>query len=104
MYVYMTHIRAYTSVDILQYMLNYTYIYCYAGSQMIARNVGQAIGNVRNIGSTVNAMSGGRIDASRFGQKMQEITNKVESGANFIANNEDKAQGFKGDISRKVNA
>ncbi len=34
MYVYMTHIRAYTSVDILQYMLNYTYIYCYAGSLM----------------------------------------------------------------------
>ncbi len=35
MYVYMTHIRAYTSVDILQYMLNYTYIYCYAGSLML---------------------------------------------------------------------
>jgi hypothetical protein len=35
---------------------------------------------------------------------MQEITNKVESGANFIANNEDKAQGLIGDISRKVNA
>ncbi len=34
------------------------------------RNVGQAIGNVRNIGSTVNAMSGGRIGASPFGQKM----------------------------------
>ncbi len=35
---------------------------------------------------------------------MQEITKKVESGANFIANNEDKAQGFIGDISRKINA
>ena len=70
----------------------------------IARNVGQAIGNVRNIGSTVNAMSGGRIGNSRFGQKMQEITDKVESGANFIANNEDKVQGFIGDVSRKINA
>ncbi len=57
---------------------------------------------MRNIGS-VNAMSGGRIGASPFGQKIQEITNKVEGGANFIANNEDKAQGFIGDISRKIN-
>ena len=70
----------------------------------IARNVGQAVQNVRNIGSTVNAMSGGRLASSPFGQKIQEITNKVESGANFIANNEDKAHGFIGDVSRKVNA
>ena len=70
----------------------------------IARNVGQAIQNVRNIGSTVNSMSGGRIGSSPFGQKMQEITNKVESGANFIANNEGKAQGLVNDISSKINA
>ncbi len=70
----------------------------------IARNVGQAVQNVRNIGSTVNSMSGGRIGSSPFGQKMQEITNKVESGANFVANNEDKAQGLVNDISRKINA
>ena len=50
----------------------------------IARNVGQAVQNVRNIGSTVNAMSGGRIGSTPFGQKMQEITNKVESGANLL--------------------
>ena len=37
-------------------------------------------------------------------KKMQEITDNVESGANFIANNEDKAQGFIGDVSRKINA
>ena len=49
-------------------------------------------------------MSGGRIGSSPFGQKMQEITNKVESGANFIANNEDKAQGLINDVSRKFNA
>jgi hypothetical protein len=47
----------------------------------IARNVGQAVKNVRNIGSTVNEISGGRIGNSRFGQKMQEITDKVESGS-----------------------
>jgi phage-related minor tail protein len=70
----------------------------------IARNVGQVVKNVRNIGSTVNDISGGRIGSSPFGQKMQEITNKVESGANFVANNEDKAQGLVNDISRKVNA
>ncbi len=59
---------------------------------------------MRNIGSTVNAMSGGRIGASPFGEKMREITNKVESGANFIANNEDRAQGSINNISRKINA
>ena len=70
----------------------------------IAHNVGQAVQNVRNIGSTVNAMSGGRIGSSPFGQKMQEITNKVESGANFIANNEGRAQGAINDISIKIKA
>jgi len=49
-------------------------------------------------------MSGGRIGSTPFGQKMQEITNKVESGANFIANNEGRVQGVMGDISRKINA
>ena len=29
---------------------------------------------------------------------------KIESGANFIANNENKAQGIVNDISRKINA
>jgi len=70
----------------------------------IARNVGQAVQNVRNIGSTVNAMSGGRIGSSPFGQKIQEITNKIESGANYIAGNEDKAQQALSTISRKINA
>ncbi len=46
----------------------------------LARNIGQAIGNVRNIGSTVTAMGDDRIGSSPFGQKMQEITNKIESG------------------------
>ena len=50
----------------------------------IARNIGQAVQNVRNIGSTVNEISGGRLGSTPFGRKVQEITNKVESGANFI--------------------
>ena len=56
------------------------------------------------IGSTLNSMSGCRIGDSQFGRKMQEITNKIESGADFVANNEDKAQGLVNDISRKINA
>ena len=70
----------------------------------IARNIGGVVKNVRNIGSTVNDISGGRIGSTPFGQKMQEITNKIESGANFVTNNEDKAQGLVNDISRKINA
>jgi hypothetical protein len=70
----------------------------------IARNISQAVQNVRNIGSKVNAMSGGHIGSTPFGRKIQEITNKVESYANFIANNENKAQGIVNDISRKINA
>jgi phage-related minor tail protein len=69
----------------------------------IARNVGQVVKNVRNIGSTVNDISGGRIGSSPIGQKMQEITNKIESGANYISGNEDKAQNALSTISRKIN-
>jgi hypothetical protein len=46
----------------------------------------------------VNEMIGGNIDSTPFGLKMQEITNQVEGGANFIANNEDRAQGLLYDI------
>ena len=46
-------------------------------------------------------MSGGRIGSTPFGQKMQEITNKVESGANFIAKNEGKAQESNSDSLQK---
>jgi hypothetical protein len=59
--------------------------------------------NVRNIGSTVNDISGGRIGSSPIGQKMQEITNKIETGANYISGNEDKAQNALSTISRKIN-
>ncbi len=64
----------------------------------LARNIGHAIGNVRNIGSTGNAINDGRIGASPFGSKMQEIKNKLESWAKLIVNNDDKAQGLEGNI------
>jgi hypothetical protein len=37
-------------------------------------------------------MCGGRLSSSSFSQKIQETANKVESGANFIGNNEGRAQ------------
>ncbi len=35
MYVYMANIRSYKSIGILTYMVNYTYICCFAGSLMV---------------------------------------------------------------------
>ncbi len=39
----------------------------------IARNIEGVVKNVRNIGSTVNDISGGRIDSTPFGQKHSRI-------------------------------
>ena len=49
-------------------------------------------------------MSGGRIGSTTFGQKMQDVANKIESGANFVSGNEDRAQNALSTISRKINA
>ena len=70
----------------------------------IARNIGQGIQHVRNIGSTVNQMSGGRIGNSQFGQKMAEITNKINNVADNVVNNEGRAYNAVDTLSRKVNA
>ena len=70
----------------------------------IARNVGQVVKTVRNIGSTVNDISGGRIGSSPIAQKIQDVANKIESGANYVSGNEDKAQNALSTISRKINA
>ncbi len=45
-----------------------------------------------NIGSIANQISGGRSSQSPIGQKIQDAANKIESGANFISGNEDRAQ------------
>ena len=70
----------------------------------IGRNIGQVVIHGRSIGSIANQMSGGRLSQSPIGQKIQDVANKIESGANFIAGNEDKAQQALSTISRKINA
>ena len=69
----------------------------------VGRNIGQIVKHGRNIGSIANQMSGGRLSQLPIAQKMQEITNKIESGANYISGNEDKAQNALSTISRKIN-
>ena len=70
----------------------------------IARNVGQGLQHVRNIGSIANQMSGGRLSNSPFGQKAMEITNKINNVADNVANQEQNAHNFVSTIARKVNA
>ena len=70
----------------------------------IGRNIGQVVKHGRNIGSIANQISGGRLSQSSIGQKIQDAANKIESGANFISGNEDRAQQALSTISRKINA
>ena len=70
----------------------------------IGRNIGQVVKHGRSIGSIANQMSGGRLSQSPIGQKIQDVANKIESGANFIANNESNAQQALSNITRKRNA
>ena len=70
----------------------------------IGRNIGQVVKHGRSIGSIANQISGGRLSQSPIGQKIQDVANKIESGANFITGNEDKAQQALSNISRKINA
>ncbi len=49
-------------------------------------------------------MSGGRIGNSQFGQKMAEITNKINNVADNVANQEPNAHNFVSTIGRKINA
>ncbi len=70
----------------------------------IGRNIGQVVKHSRNIGSLANQISGGRLSQSLIAQKMQDVANKIESGANFISGNKDKARQALSTISRKINA
>ena len=58
----------------------------------IGRNIGQVVKYSCNIESIANQISGGRLSQSPIAQKMQDVANKIESGANFIRGNEDRAQ------------
>jgi hypothetical protein len=70
----------------------------------IGRNIGQVVKHGRSIGSIANQMSGGRLSQSPIAQKIQDVANKIETGANYIAGNEDNAQQALSTISRKINA
>ena len=70
----------------------------------VGRNIGQVVKHSRNIGSIANQISGGRLSQSPIAQKMQDVANKIENGANFISGNEDKAQQALSTFSRKINA
>ena len=70
----------------------------------VGRNIGQVVKHSRNIGSIANQISGGRLSQSPIAQKMQDVANKIDSGANFVSGNEDRAQNALSTISRKFNA
>ena len=70
----------------------------------MSRNIGQVVNTGRSIGSIANQMSGGRLSQSPIAQKIQDVANKIETGANYIAGNEDNAQQALSTISRKINA
>jgi hypothetical protein len=70
----------------------------------VGRNIGQIVKHTRNIGSIANQLSGNRLSQLPIAQKMQDVANKIESGANYISGNEDRAQNALSIISRKINA
>jgi hypothetical protein len=70
----------------------------------VGRNIGQIVKHTRNIGSIANQLSGNRLSQLPIAQKMQDVANKIESGANYISGNEDRAQNALSTISRKINA
>ncbi len=67
-------------------------------------NIGQIVKRGRNIGSIANQLSGNKLSQLPIAQKMQEVANKIESGANYVSGNEDRAQNALSTISRKINA
>ena len=70
----------------------------------MSRNIGQVVNTGRSIGAIANQMSGGRLSQPPIGQKIQDVANKIEKGANFVSGNENRAQQALSNISRKINA
>ncbi len=70
----------------------------------VGRNIGQVVKHTSNIGSIANQISGGRLSQSPIAQKIQDVANKIETGANYISGNEDRAQNALSTISRKINS
>ena len=68
----------------------------------VGSNIGQVVKHSSNIGPIANQTLGGRLSQSPIAQKMQDVANKIESGADFISGNEDRAQQALSTISRKI--
>ena len=69
-----------------------------------SRNIGQIVKSGRNIGTIANQLSGNRLSQLPIAQKIQDVANKIESGADYISGNEGNAQNALSTISRKMNA
>ena len=69
-----------------------------------SRNIGQIVKSGRNIGTIANQLSGNRSSQLPLAQKIQDVANKIESGADYISGNEGNAQNALSTISRKMNA
>ena len=70
----------------------------------VGRNIGQIVKHTRNIGTIANHISGNRLSQLPIAQKIQDVANKIENGANYISGNEDRAQQALATIARKINA
>jgi hypothetical protein len=68
------------------------------------RNIGQIVKSGRNIGTIANQLSGNKLAQLPIAQKIQDVANKIESGANYVSGNEANAQQALSTLSRKVNA
>ncbi len=71
----------------------------------ILSHLGTKFGNeFRNSQKSQNFFTFYRLAQSTIGQKIQDAANKIESGANYMSGNEDRAQQALSTISRKINA
>lgn len=68
----------------------------------IGRNIGEASKNIRNIGSSINSISGNRL--SPYADKANQVLSKIEGVGNEMVNAERPLlQGLE-TVSRKINA
>ena len=68
----------------------------------IGRNIGEAAKAVRTIGSSINSISGGRLEP--FRERANQIMNKIENVGNEITSAEPVLQQGLNALSRKINA
>ncbi len=61
-----------------------------------SRSIGSAVRQSRDIGAAVNTATGGRLERNPYYNKTLEVANKVEQGAETVAN-------IGGDIQNRLN-